>query len=50
MLRTVTCCPEILLLGIRRLSGRLLTEKEAVLKAIVEKRSSVNRFSVPFQC
>ena len=50
MIRTVTCRSEILLPGIRRLSGRVLTEKEAVLKAIVGKRSSVNRFSVPFQC
>ena len=47
---TVTCCPELLSLGINRLSGRVITEKEAMLKAIVEKRTSVNRFSVPFQC
>ena len=47
---TVTCCPTLLSLGIKRLSGRVITEKEAMLKAIVEKRTSVNRFSVPFQC
>ena len=47
---TVTCCPELHSLGINRLSGRVITEKEAMLKAIVEKRTSVNRFSVPFQC
>ena len=32
------------------LSGRVITESDAMLKAIVEKRTSVNRFSVPFQC
>lgn len=47
---SVTCCPALLQLGIRRLNGRVMTEKEAMLKAIVEKRTSVNRFSVPFQC
>ena len=47
---TVTCCPELLSLGINRLNGRVITEKETMLKAIVEKRTSVNRFSVPFQC
>jgi uncharacterized protein (DUF4213/DUF364 family) len=47
---TVTCCPELLALGINRLSGRVVTESDAMLKAIVEKRTSVNRFSVPFQC
>ena len=47
---TVTCCPELLALGINRLSGRVITESDAMLKAIVEKRTSVNRFSVPFQC
>ena len=47
---TVTCCPELLTLGISRLSGRVITESDAMLKAIVEKRTSVNRFSVPFQC
>jgi uncharacterized protein (DUF4213/DUF364 family) len=47
---TVTCCPELRELGISRLSGRVITESDAMLKAIVEKRTSVNRFSVPFQC
>lgn len=47
---TVTCCPELQELGISRLSGRVITESDAMLKAIVEKRTSVNRFSVPFQC
>ena len=47
---TVTCCPELRELGINRLSGRVITESDAMLKAIVEKRTSVNRFSVPFQC
>ena len=47
---TVTCRPELLSLGIKRLSGRVITEKKAMLKTIVEKRTSVNRFSVTFQC
>ena len=46
---TVTCCPELLKLGIGRLSGRVITESDAMLKAIVEKRTSVNRFSVAYQ-
>lgn len=46
---TVTCCPDLLTLGISRLSGRVITESDAMLKAIVKKRTSVNRFSVPFQ-
>ena len=47
---SVSCCPKLRDLGIRRLSGRVITEKEEMLKAIVEKRTSVNRFSVAFQC
>ena len=47
---TVSCCPALRELGIHRLSGRVITEKDAMLKAIVEKRTSVNRFAVPFQC
>ena len=46
---TVTCCPELLKLGISRLSGRVITESDAMLKAIVEKRTSVNRFSAAYQ-
>ena len=46
---TVTCCPELLDLGISRLSGRVITESDAMLKAIVEKRTSVNRFSAAYQ-
>ena len=46
---TVTCCPELLALGISRLSGRVVTECDAMFKAIVEKRTSVNRFSVAYQ-
>ena len=46
---TVTCCPELLTLGISRLSGRVITESGAMLKAIVEKRTSVNRFSAAYQ-
>ena len=46
---TVTCCLELLKLGISRLSGRVITESDAMFKAIVEKRTSVNRFSVAYQ-
>lgn len=46
---SVSCCPALLDLGITRLNGRIMTEPEAMLKAIVEKRTSVNAFSVPFQ-
>lgn len=45
---SVTCCPELLSLGISRLHGRVITETEAMLRAIVEKRTSVNAYSVPF--
>lgn len=47
---SVSCCPALLELGIRRLNGRVITEKEAMLAAIVEKRTSVNAYSVPYQC
>ena len=47
---SVSCHPGLLELGIRRLNGRVMTDSDAMLKAIVEKRTSVNRFSVPFQC
>ena len=47
---SVSCCPKLRDLGIYRLSGRVITEKDEMLQAIVEKRTSVNRFSVAFQC
>ena len=47
---TVTCYPELLTLGISSLSGRVITESDDMLKAIVEKCTSVNRSSVPVQC
>lgn len=47
---SVSCCPALRDLGIHRLSGRVIIEKNEMLKAIVEKRTSVNRFSVPYQC
>ena len=47
---SVSCCPELHGLGIHRLNGRVIIEKEEMLRAIVEKRTSVNRFSVPYQC
>ena len=46
---TVTCCPALLDLGIDRLNGRIITDPEPMLQAIVEKRTSVNRFSTAFQ-
>ena len=46
---SVSCCPALLSLGIDRLNGRVITQPEAMLRAIVEKRGSVNAFSVPFQ-
>ena len=45
----VSCCPALLELGIARLNGRIITQPEAMLAAIPEKRMSVNAFSVPFQ-
>ena len=46
---SVTCCPALKDLGVYRLNGRVMTDKEELLKTIVEKRTSVNAFSVPFQ-
>ena len=45
---SVSCCPELLKLGIDRLHGRYMTQPEDMLRAIVEKRMSVNGFSVPY--
>jgi hypothetical protein len=36
-------------LGIQRLNGRAITDSEPMLSAIVEKRTSVNAYSLPFQ-
>ena len=36
------------ILGIDRLHGRIITQKDAMLEAIVGKRTSVNSYSVPF--
>ena len=47
---SVTCCPALLGLGIERLHGRVITDPLPMLEAIVEKRTSVNRFSVSYQC
>ncbi len=46
---SVSCCRALPALGLRRLNGRVITEKEAMLRAITEKRCSVNPFSIPFQ-
>ena len=45
---SVSCCPELLRLGIDRMHGRVITQPEAMLRAIVEKRGSVNAFSESF--
>ena len=45
---SVSCCPPLLDLGIDRLHGRIITQKDAMLEAIVRKRTSVNSYSVPF--
>ena len=45
---SVSCCPALLQLGIDRLHGRIITQPEAVLKAIVGRRTSVNSYSVSF--
>ena len=45
---SVSCCPALTELGIDRLHGRFLTQPEAMLGAIVEKRTSVNGFSLPY--
>ncbi len=45
---SVSCCPELLQLGINRLHGRYITKPEDMLSAIVEKRTSINGFSEPY--
>lgn len=45
---SVPLCPALFDFGIKKLHGRVITESEAMLNAIVEKRTSVNKFSVPF--
>ncbi len=44
---SVSCCPALLQIGIDRLHGRVITQPEPMLEAILEKRISVNAFSVP---
>ena len=39
---SVSCCPALLGLGIDRMHGRVITQPEAMLRAIVDKRTSVN--------
>lgn len=46
---SVSCCPALLELGIDRLHGRVITDPVPMLQAIVEKRMSVNAYSVNFQ-
>ena len=46
---SVSCCDGLLELGISRLNGRVITEPEPMLRAIPEKRMSVNEWSLPFQ-
>ena len=45
---SVSCCPALLQLGIGRLHGRIITQSEAMLEAIVGKRTSINSYSVSF--
>jgi len=45
---TVPLCPELLSLGIRRLNGCAILERDAMLQRIVETRTSVNAFSRHF--
>ena len=46
---SVTCCPELLDIGIHRLNGRCITDQEPMLRKITEKRMTVNEWSVTFQ-
>ena len=45
---SVSCCPGLLELGIDRLHGRAVTRADAMLRAIVEKRGSINAYSESF--
>ena len=45
---SVSCCPALLKLGINRLHGRVINRPEDMLRAIVERRMSVNAYSLPF--
>lgn len=47
---SVSCCPGLLDLGIDRLNGSIITKKEALLEGIVEKRTGVAAWSVPYEC
>ena len=42
---TVPLCPALFSLGIDRLNGQVITGRDAMLAAIVEKRTSVNAYS-----
>ena len=46
---SVSCCPKLLDLGIYRLNGRIITDPEPMLQGIIEKRMSVNEWSVTYQ-
>ena len=46
---SVSCCPDLFALGIGRLCGRIITDAAPMLKAIPEKRMSVNAWSETFQ-
>ena len=46
---SVSCCPALFELGIQRLNGRAITNPEPMLRAITEKRMSVNAYSETFQ-
>lgn len=46
---SVSCCPELLDLGIYRLNGRYVTDPDPMLHRITEKRMSINEWSETFQ-
>ncbi len=46
---SVSCCPELLDIGIYRMNGRCITDPEPMLSKITEKKMPVNRWSVTFQ-
>ena len=45
---SVSCCPELLKLGIDRMHGRAITQPEPMLQKITERRMSINQWSESF--
>ena len=46
---SVTCRPELIDIGITRMNGRVIIQKQEMLDAIVKKRTSVNAYALPFR-